>query len=240
MPKGCDATLRFVTPATATRSPARPAPRAQPSTVTTEPRHPQPAAPLPLLPLYAVPEGFQPLYDEIADCPACGLARGRSRTVPGSGPAPCDLLFIGEGPGEREDDLGLPFVGRSGQFLDELLRGIGRSRTDVYVTNVVKCRPPANRDPLPDEMAACAGYLERQIAQVNPRVIATLGRFSMARWFPGARISQIHGRPLQVDGRIVVPMYHPAAALRDGSLRAVMHTDFAQLPGLLAGPEGTP
>lgn len=188
-----------------------------------------------LLPLYEVPAVCSDLYGEIADCPACVLAKTRSRTVPGTGPATCDLMFIGEAPGQREDDLGLPFVGRSGQFLNELLVSIGRARDDVYVTNVVKCRPPANRDPDPDEMAACADYLDRQIALVAPRVIATLGRFSMAKWFPGERISQIHGRAVERDGRWIVPMYHPAAALRDGSLRAVMKQDFAQIPALLAG-----
>jgi uracil-DNA glycosylase family 4 len=192
------------------------------------------AAPAALLPLYEVPPSCSSLYEEIADCPACVLARTRSRTVPGSGPATCDLMFIGEAPGQREDELGLPFVGRSGQFLDELLTSIGRARVNVYVTNVVKCRPPANRDPNPEEIAACADYLDRQIALVAPRVIATLGRFSMARWFPGERISQIHGRAVQRDGRWIVPMYHPAAALRDGSLRAVMKQDFAQLPALCA------
>ena len=197
------------------------------------PADPRRAAPPALLPLYEVPTAFTELYEEIADCPRCDLARTRTHTVPGSGPAPCDLMFVGEGPGQREDELGLPFVGRSGQFLDDLLAGIGRSRRDVYVTNVVKCRPPANRDPLPSEMTACADYLERQIAGVRPRVVATLGRFSMARWFPGERISQIHGQARTFDGLTVVPMYHPAAALRDGSLRAVMHQDFAQLPALL-------
>lgn len=203
-------------------------------------RDPRASAPPALLPLYDVPSTFGELYGEIADCPRCGLARERSRTVPGSGPAPCDLMFVGEGPGQREDDLGLPFVGRSGQFLDELLASIGRSRRDVYVTNVVKCRPPGNRDPQPDEIAACAAFLDRQIAEVRPRVIATLGRFSMARWFPGERISQIHGRAKPIDGLTVVPMYHPAAALRDGSLRAVMHQDFAQIPALLDGTPGAP
>ncbi len=192
-------------------------------------------APAALRPLYEVPPDFAELYEEIADCPNCALARTRSRTVPGSGPAPCDLMFIGEAPGAREDELGLPFVGRSGQFLDELLASIGRSREDVYVTNVVKCRPPGNRDPQPDEIAACRAFLDVQIETVAPRVIATLGRFSMARWFPGERISQIHGRELEVDGRVVIPMYHPAAALRDGSLREVMKQDFARIPSLLEG-----
>ncbi len=193
----------------------------------------RPGVPAMLLPLYEVPSSCASLYEEIADCPACVLARTRTRTVPGSGPVTCDLMFIGEAPGQREDELGLPFVGRSGQFLDELLASIGRSRVDVYVTNVVKCRPPANRDPNLDEIAACSDYLARQIELVAPRVIATLGRFSMANWFPGERISQIHGRAVQRDGRWIVPMYHPAAALRDGSLRAVMKQDFAQIPALL-------
>lgn len=201
--------------------------------VTPDPREGAPPA---LRPLYAVPPAFAGLYEEIADCPRCVLARERSRTVPGSGPAPCDVMFVGEGPGQREDELGLPFVGRSGQFLDELLAGIGRSRVDVYVTNVVKCRPPGNRDPLPVEIDACADYLDRQIADVRPRVIATLGRFSMARWFPGERISQIHGQARRFGDLTVVPMYHPAAALRDGSLRAVMRQDFAQIPTLLTAP----
>jgi DNA polymerase len=196
---------------------------------------PPPSAPARLLPLYEVDPAFAPLYAEIADCPHCALARTRSRTVPGSGPLNADLMFIGEGPGQREDELGLPFVGRAGEFLDQLLAGIGRSRSDVYVCNVVKCRPPGNRDPLPEELAACSGYLERQIALVNPRVIATLGRFSMARWFEDARISRIHGQPATFDGRVVIPMYHPAAALRNPALREVMKQDFAKITALLAG-----
>ena len=191
------------------------------------------SAPPALRPLYDVPPVAADLYEEIADCPMCDLARTRTQTVPGSGPLPCDLMFIGEGPGQREDELGLPFVGRSGQFLDELLASIGRSRTDVYVTNVVKCRPPGNRDPLPEEMAACGSYLDRQVAMAQPKVIATLGRFSMARWFPGERISAIHGREQIIDGIAVIPMYHPAAALRNGSLRAVMMQDFARIGDLL-------
>ena len=218
--------------ASALGSPVAERPAGVPPMTSPDPRR---AAPPALLPLYEVPPAFAELYDEIADCPRCALARERTRTVPGSGTAPCDLMFVGEGPGQREDELGLPFVGRSGQFLDELLTSIGRSRRDVYVTNVVKCRPPGNRDPLPDEIGACADYLDRQIAGVRPKVIATLGRFSMARWFPGERISQIHGRARTFDGMTVIPMYHPAAALRDGSLRAVMRQDFAQIPDLLTG-----
>jgi len=218
---------------TSTRPPVPPRP-------PVTPPDPRRAAPPALLPLYEVPAPLDDLYEEIADCPRCVLARERSRTVPGSGPAPCDLMFVGEGPGQREDELGLPFVGRSGQFLDELLATIGRSRRDVYVTNVVKCRPPGNRDPLPDEIAACSDYLVQQIQHVRPSVIATLGRFSMARWFPGDRISQIHGQARVIDGITIVPMYHPAAALRDGSLRAVMKQDFAQIPALLSNAPGAP
>lgn len=197
-------------------------------------------APEALRPLYAVDDALQPLYETIADCPSCILAKIRSRTVPGSGPITADLMFVGEAPGQREDELGLPFVGRSGQFLDELLARIGLSRREVYVTNVVKCRPPSNRDPADAEIAACGDYLEQQIALINPKVIATLGRFSMARWFPDAKISRIHGQTKQVDDRYVIPMYHPAAALRNGSLREVMHTDFAQIPALLQGEPLTP
>ncbi len=218
------------------RACARPSSHAR--RVVTSMADPRAGAPAALVPLYEVPAPLVGLYEEIADCPRCVLARTRTHTVPGSGSAPCDLMFVGEGPGQREDELGLPFVGRSGQFLDELLASIGRSRRDVYVTNVVKCRPPANRDPLPDEIGACSDYLERQIAEVGPTVVATLGRFSMARWFPGARISQIHGQAQTFDGLTVIPMYHPAAALRDGSLRAVMKQDFAQIPALLTGTPG--
>jgi DNA polymerase len=188
-----------------------------------------------LRPLYVVDGQLMPLYQTIADCPSCNLARTRSKTVPGSGPITADLMLIGEGPGQREDELGLPFVGRSGQFLDQLLAAIDLDRESVYVTNIVKCRPPDNRDPEPEEIAACTDYLEQQIAMVNPRVIATLGRFSMAHWFPGDRISRIHGQVKQVDNRYVIPMYHPAAALRNGSLREVIHHDFAKIPALLSG-----
>ena len=196
-----------------------------------------------LRPLYEVDDTFVPLYETIADCPNCPLARNRSRTVPGSGPITAELMFVGEAPGQREDELGLPFVGRSGQFLDELLAGIDLTRREVYVTNVVKCRPPDNRDPEFAEIEACGDYLEQQIELINPRVIATLGRFSMARWFPDGRISRIHGQSKRIDERYVIPMYHPAAALRNGSLRDVMHADFAKIPALLRGdplPQATP
>lgn len=180
------------------------------------------------------------LYERIADCPNCVLAKTRTRTVPGSGPATSEVMFVGEGPGQREDERGLPFVGPAGKLLDEMLAAAGWTRSDVYVTNVVKCRPPGNRDPEPEEMAACAPFLEEQLRLVNPRLIVTLGRFSMARWFPGAAISRIHGQPRTLeDGRVVVPMYHPAAALRTGGLRPVLAADFAALPGLLERARAT-
>lgn len=194
----------------------------------SSPRTSAPSAPPPVDPAWI------DLYEEIADCPRCILARTRSRTVPGVGSAHADIMFIGEAPGAREDESGVPFVGPAGQFLDELLGGIGLTRAEVYIANVVKCRPPANRDPEPSEIEACAPYLERQIATVDPKVVVTLGRFSMARWFPGQTISRIHGQPRRVDGRIVVPMYHPAAALHNGSLRSVIAADFARLPEFIA------
>ena len=173
------------------------------------------------------------LYEQIADCPACVLAKTRTQTVPGSGPASAAVMCIGEAPGAREDERGLPFIGAAGRFLDELLAGIGMSREIVHIANVVKCRPPGNRDPAPEEMAACKAFLDRQIALVDPLLIVTLGRFSMARWFPGATISRIHGQPERFGDRLVMPMFHPAAALRRGDLRPVIEADFAQIPRLL-------
>lgn len=173
------------------------------------------------------------LYEEIADCPNCELARQRTQTVPGSGPASAEIMLIGEAPGAREDEQGLPFIGPSGKFLDELLASVDLSRETVYIANVVKCRPPANRDPQQIEIEACQPFLDRQIEIIDPKLIVTLGRFSMARWFSGTTISRVHGQPKQVDGRTVIPMYHPAAALHRGSLRGEIMADFARLPELL-------
>ncbi|GBL18795.1 uracil-DNA glycosylase [Anaerolineae bacterium] len=164
----------------------------------------------------------------------CTLAHTRKLAVPGEGPAPAPVMLIGEGPGRNEDEQGRPFVGASGKFLEELLAAAGLQRAQVYITNVVKCRPPENRDPLPAEVAACAGYLERQIELVDPRVIVTLGRFSMARWFPVERISAIHGQARQFGARLVVPMFHPAAALHQPKIRPQLLEDFAKLPQLIA------
>lgn len=155
--------------------------------------------------------------------------QSRTNAVPGAGPEDADVFFIGEGPGWHEDQQGLPFVGASGKFLTELIQRAGLEREKVFITNVVKCRPPGNRDPLPDEIAACAPYLDRQIEVIDPLVIVTLGRFSMLRYFPNERISRIHGQPKKMGRRTVVPMYHPAAALHQGTLRGAIEEDFEQL-----------
>lgn len=177
---------------------------------------------------------LETLHDQIRSCTNCKLAGGRSNAVPGEGPAQADIVFIGEAPGFHEDKQGRPFVGAAGQFLEELLASIDMSREDVFITNVVKCRPPANRDPEPDEIDACRGYLDRQIELLQPRMVVTLGRFSMARYFPNAKISQIHGQAKKMDGVIYYPMYHPAAALHQPSLRRTVQEDMKRIPQLLA------
>lgn len=143
-------------------------------------------------------------------------------------------MFIGEGPGFNEDRQGRPFVGAAGKFLDQLLAAAGLKRTDVYITNIVKCRPPNNRDPMPDEIEACSKWLNRQIELIRPEVIVTLGRHSMNRFIPGATISRIHGDPRVVDGITVVPMFHPAAALHQERYRSLIVADFQKLPAILA------
>lgn len=171
---------------------------------------------------------------QAAVCRDCGLCAGRTNSVPGEGNPDADIMCIGEGPGFYEDQQGRPFVGASGKFLDELLAGIGLDRRKVFIANVVKCRPPENRDPQPDEIAACGKYLDEQIRVIDPRVIVTLGRHSMQRYFPGEAISRVHGQPRRKDNRIIVPMYHPAAALHQGNLRKVIEADFKKLPDVLA------
>jgi DNA polymerase len=174
------------------------------------------------------------VHEEIQNCTKCGLHFSRKHGVSGVGPANADVMFIGEGPGFHENETGIPFVGGSGRFLDELLDRIGMVRDDVFIGNVVKCRPPGNRDPLVDELIACEPYLDRQIAAINPKVIITLGRFSMAKFIPNAKISEVHGQAMKSKGRLIVPMYHPAAALHQRSLRPVLEADFDSLPELIA------
>jgi len=154
--------------------------------------------------------------------------------VPGEGDRNAVVMFVGEGPGSKEDQQGRPFVGRSGKFLTDMLKAVDICREDVYITNVVKCRPPKNRDPLPTELVSCGGYLERQIELIQPDVIVTLGRFSMQRWFPGEKITQIHGQTRDIgQGRVALPMFHPAAALRNPKWRTAFEEDLKQLPDLI-------
>ncbi len=159
-----------------------------------------------------------------------------SNLVFGEGNINCDVMFIGEGPGYNEDKLKRPFVGRAGQLLDDLIKGIGWKREDVYITNIIKRRPPENRDPLPHEIEAYKPYLTKQIEIMNPRVIVTLGRFSMNYFLPDAKITRDHGRVLTIGGRIIFPLYHPAAALRSPvEMMGVLKEDFKKLPKILKG-----
>jgi DNA polymerase len=174
------------------------------------------------------------IAEEIRGCTRCALATGRTHTVPGEGNVLSDVLLVGEGPGAREDATGRPFVGPAGQLLDELLGSIGWARGDVFIANVVKCRPPGNRDPEPSEIAACAPYLDAQEVALDPAVVVTLGRHSLQRYLPGARIGAVHGRMRRsFAGLHVFPMYHPAAALHQASLRETLFRDMRGLPAAL-------
>lgn len=167
---------------------------------------------------------------QVAVCKACQLSFSRKKAVPGEGPVRAQIMLIGEGPGFYENEQGRPFVGAAGKFLDELLEKAGVGRKDVFITNVVKCRPPGNRDPMPEELAACGGFLDRQIEAINPLIIVTLGRYSMSKFLPNVRISEVHGKPAWVKGRLIIPMFHPAAALHQPSLKTSVERDFARLP----------
>jgi uracil-DNA glycosylase family 4 len=177
------------------------------------------------------------LYEQIAACQRCELSQGRTQTVPGEGPEDAEIMFIGEAPGFHEDRQGRPFVGAAGKFLEELLASIGLTREDVYIANVIKCRPPGNRDPLSDEIAACKPFLDKQIELIQPKLIVTLGRFSMARYFPNAKITRIHGQPKRIGGRIYYPMFHPAAALHQPKWRSVVKADMLKIPQILKEAE---
>ena len=174
------------------------------------------------------------LYQDVKVCQACILSQGRTKAVPGSGPEDAQIMFIGEAPGFHEDRQGEPFVGAAGKYLEELLEQVDIERKDVYITNVVKCRPPGNRDPQPDEVSACKPYLDKQIDLVRPQLVVTLGRFSMQRYFPGASISRIHGQPKRVGSVIYYPMFHPAAALHQPRWRSLVEEDILKIPDLLA------
>jgi uracil-DNA glycosylase len=178
-------------------------------------------------------EELAQIAKEVGVCQKCALYHSRKLAVPGEGPADAEIMFVGEGPGFHENEQGRPFVGAAGKFLDELLGAAGLKRSDVWIGNVVKCRPPGNRDPLPEELQACNDYLERQITAINPSVIVTLGRYSMARFMPSAKISSVHGQMRRLGERFVIAMFHPAAALHQASLKPAILADFAKLPKML-------
>lgn len=175
---------------------------------------------------------------QVVKCTKCPLSENRTNAVPGEGDPHAELMFIGEGPGQKEDELGRPFVGAAGKFLEELLMSIGLSREKVFIANVVKCRPPGNRDPLPEEVEACWPYLEEQIKIIKPKLIITLGRHSMERFIPKMKISQIHGQPKrrEIEGLgklIFYPIFHPAAALHNPNYRQPLIDDFKKIPAVL-------
>jgi DNA polymerase len=178
---------------------------------------------------------LEAVAQEVAACHRCNLAKSRKLTVPGEGNPHAEIMFIGEAPGWYENQEGRPFVGPAGQFLEELLRSVSLKRSDVFIANVVKCRPPQNRDPLPEEIEACANYLDRQIAAIRPKLIVTLGRYSMGKFFPaGKGIRELHGTTCVRNGTVCFAMYHPAAALHQPALRKTIEQDMLKLPGVLA------
>ncbi|MDY6835676.1 MAG: uracil-DNA glycosylase [Chloroflexota bacterium] len=179
-------------------------------------------------------------YQDVRNCQLCQLAQTRTNVVPGEGPDKAEIVFIGEAPGYHEDQQGRPFVGPAGQFLEELITSIGKKRNEVYICNVIKCRPPENRDPLPVEIETCRPWLDKQLELLSPKMIVTLGRYSMARYFEGQSISKIHGKGCKKGNVTYFPMYHPAAALHQQKLRQTILEDMLKIPALLADIEPTP
>ena len=178
-------------------------------------------------------DSLEEVAQAVRDCADCPLHRGRTNAVPGEGSPWAELMFIGEGPGFHEDRQGRPFVGPAGQLLEGLLASIGTNRNDVFIANMVKCRPPDNRDPEPSEIAACKKYLDRQIELIDPKLIVTLGRFSLGRFFPGESITRARGKLREKDGRHIFPVLHPAAALRRPELRKTLVEDFRAIADIL-------
>lgn len=170
------------------------------------------------------------LAEMVRVCVRCKLCNTRRNAVPGEGPPDARIMFIGEGPGANEDQTGRPFVGAAGQLLERLLGTIGLTREDVYIANVVKCRPPNNRDPEHDEIEACKPYLGRQLKIIDPDIIVTLGRFAMERWLPDKKITRVHGQRFHYGNRLIVPLFHPAAALRRPEWQVDLEADFLNLP----------
>lgn len=180
-------------------------------------------------------EQLNKIMDDIAAQKICPeLAAGATQLVFGDGNPDAELVFVGEAPGKNEDLQGLPFVGAAGKFLNEMLAGIGLKRQDVYITNIVKYRPPENRDPYPDEKAEFLPFLRAQLAVIKPKIVATLGRHSMECFLPGLQISQVHGQPKRLQGQVYLPLFHPAAALYNGGMRQTLIDDFAKIPRILA------
>lgn len=174
------------------------------------------------------------IAQKICSCERCvQLCKNCTHPVPGEGDPEADLMFVGEAPGAEEDRTGRPFVGAAGKFLAEMLQSIGLDREKVFITNIVKYRPPNNRDPLPEEIEECLPFLVAQIKVISPKVIILLGRHSLNVFFPDLKISQVHGQPLRLSGQVYLPLYHPAAALYNGSMRAVLTEDFAKIPTIL-------
>ena len=171
----------------------------------------------------------------LRSCKKCRLSRTRTNVVPGEGDSKAEIMFIGQCPGFHEDQQGRPFVGRAGKLLDELLESIGLKREKIFITNIVKDRPPENRDPMVDEVRSCSPYLERQIKIINPKLIITLGRFASEFFISDGKISQIHGVPHRVKGLLIFPLYHPAAALRSTGVANELRRDFKKIPKVLAG-----
>jgi DNA polymerase len=185
-------------------------------------------------------DALRALAAEIRACTACPLSRSARQAVPGEGSGESGIFFLGEAPGYNEDMQGRPFVGAAGQLLDELLAGIGLDRSKVFITNVVRHRPPENRDPLPEEVAACDVWLRRHLEVLQPKVIVTLGRHAMYKFFPNESISRVHGKVRKTgDGLVIFPMYHPAAALHQPALRSALVADFAALALFLAAEPPT-
>lgn len=184
-------------------------------------------------------DSLEELNAAVNACTKCGLCKGRTNAVPGEGSSTADIMFIGEGPGKNEDLQGRPFVGAAGKFLNELLEGIGLKREDVYIANVVKCRPPGNRDPEKEEVESCYPYLEEQVRLIQPKLIILLGRHAMYRFLPNdLKISKVHGnafryRGIATEKQVYLPLYHPAVALYNGSYRQILKDDFAKIPILL-------
>ncbi len=183
---------------------------------------------------------LEEIGERVRACTECPLSEGRTHAVPGEGASNARVIFIGEAPGYQEDQQGRPFVGPAGRFLDELLGSIGLKREDVFIANMIKCRPPNNRDPLPTEVAACTKYLDRQIELLHPDLIVTLGRYAMNRYFPKESISRVRGKVRTKDGQRILPLLHPAAALHQGNLRESIEQDFRVIPQAIEEAKQSP